>query len=322
MPLTEGAIAGCVVSYPFMSVPSRDTSSRGCCGYTVDSDLPLGFLRDCRANDLKVALWDEQVDPPPTDPLLEWKRDGGFFARIYETPGGFQLWIESLGWFDVRPGEAIIRVPDSPHDVLRETRLWGLPLALCALHRGDLALHSAAAEVNGRCVLLLAPSHHGKTTLAAAFFRAGHRLLSEDLTYCRLGPEPVAFPGPALLRIRKDIFEALDFPGTETVWTDEQRMYLALDEDRRGDGNPVPLAAVVFLRPSDQGVRLERVSSPEALRDLWPMAFNLPTDQGRKRCFEGVAALTESVPVFNLYRPMTLEALDEVIEKVERFSIA
>jgi hypothetical protein len=287
----------------------------------VDTALPLRFLRDSRGDQLNVVLWDEEFSPPEVDPVLEWKREEGYFARIYETSRGYCLWIESLGWFEVRPDDAIIQVPHTADEVLRETRLWGIPLALCALHRGDLALHSAAVEVNGGCFLLLAPSHHGKTTLAAAFFRAGHRLLSEDLTYCRLGPTPIAFPGPALLRIRKDIVAALDFPGTRPVETDEQRMYLEIDEDRRGSGAPVPLSAVIFLRPSDKSVRLEEVPAPEALRDLWPMAFNLPTDEGRQRCFETLVALAESVPVLNLHRPMTIAALDEAIENVERFSI-
>ena len=56
---------------------------------------------------------------------------------------------------------------------------------LCFRARGDTALHAAAVEVDGQAVVLGAPGTFGKTTLAAAFHAAGHRLLSEDTTCIR-----------------------------------------------------------------------------------------------------------------------------------------
>jgi hypothetical protein len=276
----------------------------------VDSALDLRFLRPSEGPTLRIEQGPVEPEDDSDRPLLEWRRREGYFARIYESRNGFRMWLEDLGWFDIQPEGARIVVPESRNEVLRETRLWGIPMALCALHRGHIPLHSAAVEILGRAVLFLAPSHHGKTTLAAALFGAGHRLLSEDLTYCRLGPEPAAFPGPALVRVRKDMFEVLDLKGARVVGTDDQRMYLEIDSSLRGDGSAVSLAAVVLLRPSTEGIRIEEVAFPDALRDLWPMAFNLPTDEDRRRCFDAIGELAASVPVLSLYRPVRLEALE------------
>src|ERR1700686_5250276 len=111
----------------------------------------------------------------------------------------YTLRTSNLGWFQVDPSAASIVMSRAPDSMRREVGLWGIPAALCALHYGDRPVHAAAVEVNGSAILLAAPGHFGKTTLAAAFVRAGHRVLSEDLSFLRLSPVPAVLPGPALL---------------------------------------------------------------------------------------------------------------------------
>src|SRR2546430_5944933 len=198
----------------------------------------------------------------------------------------------------------------------REQRLWATPAALCFMHRGDVPLHAAAVETDARAVLLAAPHHRGKTTLALAFHREGFRVLSEDLACCRLDPEPTLLPSPALLRIRPDVYDGQPPAGTHFVAARPGRVYIAVDEDRRGSGAPIPIAAIVFLRESANGIAMERAAMAPAIRDLWTLRFHLPGQAARARSFTQLTQLADAVPTWNLYRPARLDALDATVSRV------
>ena len=195
-------------------------------------------------------------------------------------------------------------------------RLWGIPTVLCFIRRGDLSLHAASVDVDGSAILLAAPGRFGKTTLASGFLNAGYRLLSEDVSCFRLLPEPQALPGPMLLRVRRDVYERIELPGTYPVLSEPERVHLTADGSLRGDGSPVPLRAVVFLREGQGKTLMERVEPAQGLPDLWALSWKLPTDADRARCFRGTASLATSVPMWNLYRELRMDQLQEVVETI------
>jgi hypothetical protein len=287
---------------------------RGVCfGFEARSSLPLRYLRRGSGDPLHI---DEGAEPELSlvgRPLREWRPPATpLRARLYRDHTRFWLWVEGGGWFGIDPERPAIQVPSGVGALRREERLWSIPSLLCFVRRGDLPLHGAAVEVNGRALLLCGPSRAGKTTLAAAFLSAGHRVLTEDLGCCRLLPSPTVLPGPAMLRVRPDVYGRFAFPGTTIVGRDDERVHLALEGDLRGDGRPVPLSAVVFLRTADE-LRTERIRPREALRDLWSLSLKLPEKEDRARCFHGLVQLTASVPIWNFYRPLTYSDLPAVV---------
>jgi hypothetical protein len=288
-----------------------------CYGFGVRSELPLRFLREGAGEELTILAGDGVEDAPPASPpVLEWviRRDGVFHARLHEDGTSLRLWVAGTGWYAIDPENRTIVVPEGGNPVKREARLWGIPAVLCFTARGDAALHAAAVEIDDGAVLLAAPGTFGKTTLALAFARAGYRVLAEDLSRVRVAAEPAVTPGPALLRIRADVAELLELPAGEPLDGGDERVYLAPDESRRGDCSAVPLRAIVLLRRGDDGVVLERVDPAESLRDLWALSFALPKPVERARCFDRLAALACGVPVWNLSRPLSLDALDGTVE--------
>jgi hypothetical protein len=178
---------------------------------------------------------------------------------------------------------------------------------------GDLVLHAAGVEVGGMGILLSGPGKTGKTTLAAAFHGSGHRLLSDDMTGCRLDPKPVVLPGPALARLRPDSAEHLDTRGLYTAWERPDRIYAAVEPGRRGSAEPVPLELIVLLDQGSRALAVRQVTPQEALRDLWAMSFWLPLDGSQARCFEGLGKLLARVPAVRLSRPREWSALPEVV---------
>jgi hypothetical protein len=289
-------------------------SSSACYGFEVRSSLPLQYLRPGAGPPLTVTEG-EEIRIPESEPVRRWipRPEHPFEADLYRDGDLFTLWIKDTGLYVIDPTAPSIQVPLNAEPVSREERLWGFPAALCFIERGDLPLHAAAVEAGSRSLLLAAPGRFGKTTLASAFLRAGPRVLSEDIS-CLSGIPPSVVPGPAMLRVRHDSYERMEFPGTHRVGADEDRVHLALDENARGDGKPVPLAGVVLLRKGDGPATLERVPAPDAVQDLWALSFKISTEADRIRCFEAVVTLADTVPVWNLSRQLVYAEIDQLVD--------
>ena len=305
-----------------MERPGVGAGARGACyGYELRSSLPFAFLLESPPGaglaPLEVVESDERnEDARP--PLIEWTPRPGneLHARVYDDDGrGFRLWTDLEGWFRIDSSGPCISVPARADPVRREMRLWGVPAALCYLARGDFPLHAAAVDVDGRALVLAAPGGFGKTTLAAAFLSAGHRVLAEDFVCCRPSPAPQVVPGPALLRVRRDVYDSLDvIAGVVPVVEAPERVFLSIEKARRGSAAPVPLTAVVFLREHDADPVLEPVPMERALPDLWTLAFRLPTEADQRRCFDNIAAMAAGVSFWNLHRPLRIDLLPRVVE--------
>jgi hypothetical protein len=287
-----------------------------CFGFEVRSALPFNYLRVGEGDRLEVSAPSSAPQGRAGELVLEWTPTPAlpFEGRLYRGDDDrFDLWVAQSGWFRVDPHAPSVTLPNDPNVVRREERLWSLPAILCFMARDDFSLHAAAVEVDGSALLLGAPRAFGKTTLAAAFLSAGYRLLSEDITCVRTSAGPVVIPGPAVLRVRRDIAERIEIRHAKQLGEPDDRVHFAVDPAARGDCRPVPIRAIIFLRDSDNGFRLETVAPADAVRDLWPLSFRLPTDQGRSRCFAHLAELARRTPVLNLYRPFRIEDLPATV---------
>ena len=292
-------------------------------GYRIASDHPLRFLRTGGgAERLEIAVAPEPRRPPAFAPMYDWELSGANpnappRATLYRTERGYEFWATDAGGYGIDFVAGRIEIPHDGDPILREQRLWGVPTILTFMHRGDVPLHAAAVEVGkGRAVLLAAPQKFGKTTLALAFHRHGYRVLSEDIACLRLAPTPQLLPGPALLRIRPDVFGGQAPPGTHLIVARPDRVFLGLDDDRKGESSPVPLVGIVFLRESAGEVRMERAKSQAALADLWALNFKIQSDEGRSQSFRQLTNLAGSIPAWNLFRPLRLESLEPTVKQV------
>lgn len=292
-------------------------------GFSLLTSVPLRLARGSVEDDghttLQVTQPEVSRTEPRTPPLRSWlpTPETPFSARLHELPDGFGMWVDGLGPYLVQPELSRILVPPAVSPARAEARLYGIPAALCFTAAGDLSLHAAAIEVDGRALLLTAPGRHGKTTLASAFLQAGYRVLSEDLCRLRVDPWPEVFPGPGMVRVRWDSYERLGpLPETEVVYCDEDRIHLGFTGDLMGDGRAVPVGAVVTLAVGDGDTQLERLPPDRAISDLWQLSFNLPTDADRARCFLGVAGLVRAVPVWSLIRPLDFAALPQLVDRL------
>lgn len=287
-------------------------------GYAVHSPRSFSYLRP-GTSDQALKVRPSPIAPvPETQPILLWNPRPGrpFYARLYrEREDHFMLWTSDAGWFDIDTTESNITISDS-FDVRHETRLWSVPTALCFMTRGDLAVHASAVQVGDSALLFGAPGHFGKTTLAAAFLSAGYLVLTEDLSCVRPSSQPALFPGAAALRLRSDTYANIEVPYTRVISKQVDRVHLAIDNEKRGDGSQVPIAGLVLIRPGSEVCRLRRVEPTMALRDIWSLTLKLPDTTSHAECFESLTTVINSVPVWDLSHPMEYGLLPAVIDEV------
>lgn len=289
-----------------------------CYGYRVESRLLFHYLRDGPGDRLEVEVADGAPLAEDARLLAEWtpRRGHPYHARLYQEGPRYRMWAEGLGWYQIDPRASRITLPGSDDVVQREERLWGIPAALCFLARGELSLHAAAVEVEGQAVLLAAPGRFGKTTLAAGFLQAGFRLLSEDISCIRPSPEPAVIPGPAMLRVRRDVLTHLTLRRVHVVAERPERISLAIDPPWRGDCRPVRLRAIVLLKGVARLPATEALTAAQALPDLWALNFRLPGAAASAGSFAGIAEAARHVSIWNLRRPLRLAELSATVDHI------
>ena len=293
-------------------------------GFALHSSVELRFFRHGGGKEtLEIVEAHEPEGTPRGELLGEWPLQGASYpahARLFVVPGGYEYFTSDSGLYRIDVNGGRIEVPRTNDPILREQRLHGTPMVLSFLSRGDISLHAAAVEVGSGAVVLAAPSKYGKTTLALAFHRAGFRVLSEDMICCRPTTRE-AFPGPALLRLRPDVFQQNLPDGLFIVAQRPDRFFVGFEPDRAGSGAPVPILAIVFLREGDS-IRSEPADSVTAVKDLWSLSFRIPSDEGRAEAFRHITKLAGGIPAWNVTRPLTMEALEGTVDIVQRLITA
>jgi hypothetical protein len=114
------------------------------------------------------------------------------------------------------------------------------------------------------------------------------------------------------------VADDLRLPGQAVVDPSGDRVRTLLDPAGRGDGAPVPLGMILFLRDLATEPELIPVPVATAIRDVWALTFKLPTDESQTACFERVTDLVNGVDPLDLRRPLTMSHLPAVIDLVER----
>lgn len=225
------------------------------------------------------------------------------------------------GQWTVEKGTRIVITPDSTA-TSQELRLFTLGSAWGALgyQRGWSMWHSSAVSVGDRTAFFCGESGQGKSTMAAAMARRGHRLVADDLS--RVEPETgTIWPSASRLKLWNSALGALGW-AQDALHRDhfeDDRYHLPMTDAASRD-LPLPMGGIFVLVWSDE-VRLERLRGSVAVTALSEAVMY------RKAFLElmgrlsghvvGCARIAAQVPVWRLTRPRDFGQIDTICRATE-----
>lgn len=246
-------------------------------------------------------------------------------AQYEVAPGRLRLEIEGVARFLVSHGSEIVVGP-APEAREGEIRIFLLGSAMGALlqQRGFLPLHASAIENRGHAVLFAGDSGLGKSTLAAAFHAAGHRVVADDVTAVRVGGDgvPIAYPAYPELKLWSDALDKLGLDAESLRPTLSSVDKSRLPVVGEGGSDPLPIADVYLLEISS-GDELE-IQPIAGMRKLDALTRNtyrghfLDGLGGQREHFRICVALARSARLARVIRPSAGFQLDELVELVGR----
>lgn len=246
--------------------------------------------------------------------------DGRPWVVFYRHGADYLLRFPGLADFEIAADGRGVRcwpVPGVPSSTLEHLYFnQVLPLALS--RQGRLVLHGAALETDGGALAFVGMSGRGKSTLAASFALAGHRLLTDDRLEVEAHESDVlARPSHPSIRLWDDSRQALigaDVPAAPPLQFSAKVRLLA------GGGlafcaEPLPLRGLYFL--GDGAVdapAIRPVNGREALVELARNAFLLDVEARDLIAahFERLSWMARRPMFYRLDYPRRFDALDRV----------
>jgi hypothetical protein len=201
-----------------------------------------------------------------------------------------------------------------------ETYLLGHVLSFALIARGLEPLHATAVMLGHGAVGFLGDCGQGKSTLAAAFVRAGHALLTDDLLVLRAdGGGFSAAAGPPRLKLFADPARRL-LGAVHGTPMNGRGSKLVFPLGARAAREAAPLRALYVLRPRRRGaIRIRALSPRRAFVELTRGTFNACVLDGARltRQFDLAARVAATVPVKRLQYPRGLGRLAAVRAAIE-----
>jgi hypothetical protein len=297
-------------------------------GITLRSEMPLALpegAADLAEIELRIApsacfadaVRDAQFEEPPT----AWYRHGRLPDR-----SAYIRW-EGIGEFLVSADGSTIdcRRFDAASAESFEVYLLGQALSFALVKRGLEPLHAATIVINGEAAVFLGGSGFGKSSLAACFLDAGHRLLTDDLLVLheRSG-RMFAYPGPPRIKLFPKLARRFLGGAARAARMNQETEKLVLPLDRqRSCLASVPVRAIYTLAPPrssfrKQRIRFERLSPRAAFLEMTKHTFNYRVvDSDRlQRQFIEAARFVSIAPVKKIAYPRLLSLLPEVRDAI------
>lgn len=279
-------------------------------GYEIDSEIPLGRLRAAPGprGTIRVARGDPGMLDEPAEviafdamPLPAGNGDAIFI--IGRVPRGHLVACSITGAYRFADEANTVEVDPQGGAEIWEHRLLAVILPLMLSVRGDLALHAAVIEIEGKAALLCGPPRRGKSTLALTFANLGHRVLSEDgAVLDRDGDAWTVWPAAAGARIRA---REAGGPPTKVV-----------QELPGGEPAPLEPGALVLLGERGGDGRAEALKPTDGLVSASAHLMHAGGRDAAARAFAALAGLLGTVPALRVSMPDDLDRLPDAAARL------
>jgi hypothetical protein len=291
-------------------------------GLTLETDrLVPGLVPLATSAHVDVRIWFDASGDAAACALAQeaWYvaqelHDGVPALRVWRlgAGAGFRLRYADGTEFLVDGAGAEVRATWPASSTLEDTAtyLLGPVLGFVLRRRGVCCLHASAVALGSRAVAFVGAPYAGKSTIAAALVKAGHRALSDDIVALALRDGvPHAVPAFAQLRLWPDsvalLYGSADaLPPLTPTW---DKRGLALSGADAFQDRPMPLAAIYLLdeRSPDGSPRIGSLGGRAGLLALLGNSYvsYLMERPQREQEFDFLSRLVTRMPVRRLSVP-------------------
>jgi len=245
-------------------------------------------------------------------------------VRYQATARALRLQVDGVATYLIEDGGriTIARAPGADDD---DVRVFLLGSAVGALlhQRGDLVLHGSAVEWGGEAVVFLGRSGVGKSTLATAFKRRGHAVLTDDLCVVRPRADGrmMAQPGFPQAKLWLDSLKRFELAPEELKPIRLKIEKRALPLADQFHASPLPVRRLYLLGAHNKdGFELTPGVGPQKFNVIknHTYRFSYIADIGKKAGhFKHGMQLAAQVPIARVVRPSGGFRLDELVKLIE-----
>jgi hypothetical protein len=241
----------------------------------------------------------------------EFEPDKDFDAFGFQvTPGRLLFRRDGIARYMVENGNRITIDPSSSGTELNyRIFIFGSGMAALLMQRGYFVMHGCSVVINGECHAFIGPSGTGKSSLAAAFFKAGYPVLCDDVCVISCDSEnPVSvLPGVPLISLWPDAVEVLGEKPDNLQPVRSRINKWGVPISEKTPHSPVALKSIYVINPTHEngyqsvkmtGTRPFRILNENVYRPLFVKDFKLETDY-----FTYCGHLARRIPIKVLSRP-------------------
>lgn len=204
---------------------------------------------------------------------------------------------------------------------VKESDLSSVIVGICfgaILHqRMLLPLHASAVCFRNKCIVLAGRSGAGKTTLAAAFIKAGASLIADDVSLIKFEDEiPVVMPAFPTIKIWSDSLQhfGISSEGLLVVRGDMQKYYLPVDQFLV---QPTPVDHIIILNThSNPDIEFHSINGYKKFSELRKYTYLHKSFSGNDflaNHFQLAGKLASKMPVHKLIRQRNNFDTDQLI---------
>jgi hypothetical protein len=300
-------------------------------GASICSELPLALPE--RRGEIETALLEIDIrvskkslsSALPVGATLQHNSFSGFDYWQFPDGSAYVRWEDVGEVLISKDGRSIACRPFREADSESfDVYLLGQALSFALVKGGFEPVHATAVVVEDQALAFLGDCGLGKSTLAASFLQAGHRLLTDDLLLLQPTTRGIlAHPGPARIKLFPGMARRLLGEGSSGVPMNPKTQKLIIrlsDECMCADA--APLAAIYVLAPPHEaaagGIRIATVSRREAFVMLLGSVFNyvISDPERLRRQFDSMQALANTTIVRRICYPRSLEFLPLIREAI------
>lgn len=281
--------------------------------HEVPSTAPVELSFSCQLGPQReVAAWDYQSVHGCRPTLSIARLDHQHLLRFYDNTE-FCVDPEAGTVACNQPASGAVR-----HHLLDQV----LPRLLNA--RGLLMVHGSAVLTPRGAIVFVGESGRGKSTLAAAFHRSGHTLLTDDCMHLSLEPTGGVSCTPTYpsLRLWPDSADALADGASSVAMSDEgSKRRIHISEPERS-ASTAPVVALCLLGAEEAGsVELTRIAPMNIAAGLISQCFRLDLGDAPANAaiLDQSLAVIDRIPAVELRYPRNHSQLPLVQDDVLRW---